>query len=303
MDAMTDDTLPSIECYRFVTDDLTSAHADVSWRTGEWNEVGGAIVCCSHGLHASVTPRDSVRNVYGQRWFLAEARGEISHQGNKFAASEMRLVEEIPSAVLRRFAVVCARRSFDYLEKRHPTDARILQCIQATDDFLDGTAGEHVLLDGREAAAAVIGSGAATGPDTGRAIAAAIAASRAANGDAASWTAAAAGAAHAAHVAADAIDAAATLTAAYASVHNVAAGFATANVADEAAAAARRAAASGAVAHAAAVAAARGVYAADTAADAYFAAFSAATSQSADSHYLAQNADLVELIANSRAKR
>ena len=93
------------------------------------------------------------------------------------------------------------------------------------------------------------------------------------------------------------------LTAAYASVHNVAAGFAAANVADEAAAAARRAAASGTVAHAAAVAAARGVYAADTAADAYFAAFSAATSQSADSHYLAQNADLLGLIANSRAKR
>jgi RNA polymerase sigma-70 factor (ECF subfamily) len=47
----------------------------------------------------------------------------------------------------------------------------------------------------------------------------------------------------------------------------------------------------------AAVAAARGVYAADTSADAYFAAFSAATSQPADSHYLAQNADLLELIA------
>jgi hypothetical protein len=241
--------------------------------------------------------------VYGQRWFLAEARGEVSHQGNKFAASEMRLVEEIPLAVLRRFAVGCARGSLSYLEQRRPSDARILHCIQATEDFLDGAVEEGDLLKGREAATAVIYSGAAIGPDAGRALAAAIAASRAANGDAASWTAAAAGAAHAAQVAADAIDAAAALTVAFASVHNVAAGFATADAADHAAAAARRAAAAGAVAHAAAVAAARGVYAPDTAADAYFAAFSAAASQPADGHYLAQNADLFELIADSRAKR
>lgn len=294
--------MSSIECYRFVKDDLTSANGDLSWRIGEWNNVGGTIVCCSHGLHASTTPRDSVRNVYGQRWFLAEARGEISHQGNTFAASEMRLVEEIPAAVLRRFAVRCARRSFSDLEKRHPMDARILQCIQATEDFLEGALGEDDLLKGRQAATAVV-SGTATGPDTGRAIAAAIAASRAAKGDAASWTAAAAGAAHAAHVTADAIDAAAALTAAYASVHNVAADFAAASVADHAATTARAAAATGAVAHAAAVAAASGAYAPDTAADAYFAAFSASTAYPADSHYLAQNADLLEVIADSRTRR
>ena len=303
MGAMSGPATSSIECYRFVRDDLTSAHADLPWRIGEWNKVGGAIVCCSNGLHASASPRDSVRNVYGQRWFRAEARGEISHQGYKFAASEMRLVEEIPLAVLRRFAVGCARRSLSYLERRHSADPRILHCIQATEDFLNGAVGEADLLKGREAATAVIDSGAAIGPDGGRAIAAAIAASRAAEGNAASWTAAAVGAAHAAQVAADAVDAAAALTAAYASVHNVAAGFAASDVADHAAAAARRAAASGAVAHAAAVAAARGFYAPDTAADAYFAAFSAAASQPADRHYLAQNAYLLELIAGSRANR
>lgn len=295
--------MSSIECYRFVEDDLTSANGDVSWRIGEWNEVSGTVACCSHGLHASPTPRDSVRNVYGQRWFISEARGEISHQDTKFAASEMRLVEEIPPAVLRRFAVSCAKRGFDYLENRHPMDARILQCIRATENFLDGAPGEDDLLEGRRAAGAVVASGAIVGPDTGRAAAAAIAASRAANGDAASWTAAAAGAAYAAHVAADAIDAAAALTAAYAGVHNVASGFAAANAADRAATAARTAAAAGAVAHAAAVAAARGAYAPDTASDAYFAAWAASAAHPADSHYLAQNADLLELIADARAQR
>jgi hypothetical protein len=295
--------MPNIECYRFVKDDLTSANGAMSWRIGEWNEVSGPVVCCSSGLHASLTPRDSVRNVYGHRWFISEARGEISRQDNKLAASEMRLVEEIPPAVLRRFAVGSARSSFDYLEKRHTMDGRILQCIQATEGFLDGALGEGDLLEGRQAAGAVVAPGAAIGPDTGRAVAAAIAASCAANGDAASWTAAAAGAAYSAFAAADAIDAAAALVAAYGGIHNVAKGFSAAIAADHAGTAAHTAAAAGAVAHAAGVAAASGVYAPDVASDRYFAAWSAATAHPADDHYLAQNADLLELIADSRAKR
>lgn len=293
--------MSSIECYRFVRDDLTSAYGSMVWRVGEWNEVSGPVACCARGLHASRTPRDSVRNVYGQRWFRAEARGEIAPRDDKFAASEMRLVEEIPAAVLRRFAVNCARRCFGYLEERHPMDARIRQCLQATDGFLDGALKEDDLLAARQAAGAVVAAGSVVGPDTGRAVAAAIAASRAADGDPASWTAAAAGAAYAATVAADAIDAAAALTGAYAEVHNVARGFAAANTADRAAVAAHTAAAAGAVAHAAAVAAASGTYAPDTASDAYFAAFSAAAAHPADGHYLTQNADLVELITASRA--
>jgi hypothetical protein len=289
-----------IECYRFVDDDLTSATGNTAWRIGEWNTVSGTVACCSRGLHASPTPRDSVRNVYGKRWFIAEAAGDISRQGTKLAANEMRLVEEIPSVVLRRFAVVCAKRGFDYLEQRHPVDARILQCIRTTEGFLDGALAESDLLEGRRAASAVVAE-AAIGPDAARLAATALAASSAANGDAASWTAAAAEAAHAAHSAADAIDAAAALTGAYEGIHNVARGFVAANVADRAATAARAAAASGAVAHAAGVAAASGTYAPDTAADRYFAAWAAATAQPTDRHYLAQNEKLLELIATSRA--
>lgn len=214
----------------------------------------------------------------------------------------MRLIEEIPPAVLRRFAVACAKRGFDYLEQRHPVDARILQCIRAAEGFLDGTLAESELREGRRAAGAVVAE-AAIGPDTARVAAAALAASSAANGDAASWTAAAAEAAHAAHSAADAIDAADALTGAYRGIHNVARGFAAADAADRAATAARTAAASGAVAHAAGVAAASGTYAPDTAADRYFAAWSASTTQPADGHYLAQNENLLELIAASRANR
>ncbi|WP_329255154.1 hypothetical protein OG223_29795 [Streptomyces sp. NBC_01478] len=297
------ETIQTIECYRFVEDDLTSANGDVSWRIGEWQRTSGPIRCCSNGLHAAPTPRDSLRHVYGRRWFLAEARGGISRQTHKFAASEMRLVEEIPAAVLRRFAVRCAQDALDRLERRHPLDARVRQCLRATEDFLDGGLGEGDLIEGRRAAGGAIAAGAPAGADTGRAVAATIAASYAADGDAGSWTAAAAAAAYAAHAAADAVEAAEALIAVYAAVHNVAAGIEAAHTADRAATAAHTAAAAGAAAHAAAVAAARGTYAADTAADPYYAAFSEFSAHPTDTHYLAQNATLVELIGEARAAR
>ncbi|MER5520656.1 putative immunity protein [Streptomyces sp. NPDC002763] len=295
--------METLLCYRFVEDDLTSANGDVSWQVGQWNEVNGPVVCCSTGLHASLTPRDSVRNVFGKRWFIAEARGEISRRGNKFAASEMRLVEETPLIVLRRFAIECAKGSLDYIEQRQPVDIRIRRCIEAVQGYLDGETREEEMLDGREAVGDALASGAVAGADTGRAVAAAIAASRAANGNAADWAAAAAGAAYAAQAAADAIKAAGDLSASYAAVHDVAAGIAATRAADHAAAAAHTAAAAGAVAHAAAVAAARGVYGADTVSDAYFVAFSAFAEHPADQHYAAQNEGLLKLIADSTGMR
>ncbi|MEV0471387.1 DUF7666 domain-containing protein [Streptomyces prunicolor] len=304
METDTTDTT-TIECYRFVEPDLTSVNGDVTWRIGEWNRTTGPVRCCANGLHVSPTPRDSLRDVYGRRWFLAEARGEISRQTHKFAASEMRLVEEIPAAALRRFAVRCAQDALDHLERRHPVDARARQCLRAAEGFLDGTLHEADLLEARRAAGGLAASGAPIGADTGRAVAATIAASRAADGDAASWASAAAAAAYAAHAAADAIEAAEAHVAVYAPVHNVAAGIAASHTADRAATAAHTAAAAGAGAHAAAaaVAAARGTYAADTAADPYFAAFSEFSAHPADTHYLAQNAVLLALIGDARADR
>jgi len=276
-----------------------TVNGDVTWRIGEWNRTTGPVRCCANGLHVSPTPRDSLRDVYGRRWFLAEARGEISRQTHKFAASEMRLVEEIPAGVLRRFAVRCAQDALDHLERRHPVDARARQCLRAAEGFLDGTLHEADLLEARRAAGGLAASGAPIGADTGRAVAATIAASRAADGDAASWASAAA--AYAAHAAADAIEAAEAHVAVYAPVHNVAAGIAASHTADRAATAAHTAAAAGAGAHAAAVAAARGTYAADTAADPYFAAFSEFSAHLAGTHYLAENAVLLALIGDARA--
>ncbi|WNV86900.1 hypothetical protein [Umezawaea sp. Da 62-37] len=49
------------------------------------------------------------------------------------------------------------------------------------------------------------------------------------------------------------------------------------------------------------MAARSGVHATDTAADHYFPAWSAPSAHPADDHYLARNAHLLELIADSRA--
>jgi len=299
----TTETTETIRCYRFVEADQTSTHGETSWQVGAWNKVNGPIACCSSGLHASPTPRNSVRNVYGKRWFVAEARGVFSRQATKFAASEMRLVEEIPADVLRRFAIRCAEDGIGHIEQRQPLDARIRRCVEAARGYLEGALEERELLQARQAVGEALASGSVAGADTGRIVAAAIAASSAANGDAASWTAAAAAAAYAAHVAADAIEAAAALTAAYAPIHNVAAGITATRAADHAAATARTAAAAGAVAHAAGVAAARGTYATDTVSDPYYVAFSAFAEHPADQHYLAQNEVLLTLIGDATGVR
>jgi len=284
----------TIKCYRFVRDDLTSENGELSWKIGEWNKVSGKIVCCSNGIHASLTPRDSIRNVYGQRWFISEARGEIVKQDNKFAASEMRIVEEIPKIVLQRFAIWCAKDSLKYYEKKYPKDTRASDCIQAAEDYFDGKIKVDELIKKQEAAYGA--TGAASGA-AGRAVAAIIAASMSTTtANAAAWVNAAAAAAYAAHTAAAALDAAMAAVDAHDAARNVAAVAAAAVAADTAAAHAHTAAAAGAVAHAAAVTAAHNVAPADTAADAYYSAYAAYSAHSADVYYAAQDKKLLEMI-------
>jgi hypothetical protein len=284
----------TIKCYRFVRDDLSSENGELSWKIGEWNRVSGKIVCCSNGLHAALTPRDSLRNVYGQRWFISEARGEIVKQDNKFAASEMRIVEEIPKTVLQRFAIWCAYGSLKYYEKKYPKDTRAINCIQAAKDYLDGKIKVNELIKKQKTAygATGVASGAA-----GRAVAAVISASMSITAvNTASWANAAAAAAYATHTAADAIDASMASVDAHDAARNVASVAAAALTADTAATFAHIAAGAGAAAHAAAVTAAHNITPVDTAADAYYSAYAAYSAHSADVHSAAQDKKLLEMI-------
>lgn len=128
-------------CYRFVKEDMTSNKDGVTkWKIGKWNKVEGKLKCCSNGLHASLTPRESLNNIYGDRWFIAEYRGNISKEDDKFCANEMRLIKEIPIIVIKRFALFCAKQCLKNYEKQYPDDKRVSECIRITELYLDGKA-------------------------------------------------------------------------------------------------------------------------------------------------------------------
>ena len=117
--------------YRFVTEDLRSGNGDgdIQWRVGEWRECKGKLSLCKNGLHASEKPIDSLSYVFGTRWFECEARGKILKDSDKFCASEMRLLQEIPKDVLVQFAIDCAKKVLFIFERRCYGDERPRRAI------------------------------------------------------------------------------------------------------------------------------------------------------------------------------
>jgi hypothetical protein len=107
--------------WKFVKGSMRSAHGRTLWNLGEWQEIRGQLVMCEHGFHAAPTVLDSFRWVWGTRLFKVEAKGNIVRSGDKFVASQMRLVREvdihrfIKDAILR--VVSLARRKFSGNDK------------------------------------------------------------------------------------------------------------------------------------------------------------------------------------------
>ena len=124
--------------YKFIQKDMKSKNGNITWKVGEWRKEE-EIKICKKGLHASDKPLDSLNYVYGDRWFIVEARGKIIKEGDKFVASEMRLIKEIPvDKVVKRFAIFCAKQCLKYYEKEYPNDKRPFEAIKAAEDYLDG---------------------------------------------------------------------------------------------------------------------------------------------------------------------
>ena len=122
--------------YRFVTEDLRSEHGTVQWVVDEWQHFKGNLEMCKTGLHASKEPMDSLRYIFGSRWFICEAKGKILKDTDKFCASDMRLLKEIPVTVIKRFAIECAKHVLPIFEKEHPSDKRPREAIEATEKYL-----------------------------------------------------------------------------------------------------------------------------------------------------------------------
>ena len=126
-------------CYRFVNEDMTSKQdGKTKWEIKKWKKQEGKLKCCENGLHASLTPLESLNNVYGDKWFIAEYRGNIKRENDKFCANEMRLIKEIPIIVVKRFALFCAKQCVENYNKKYPDDKRVSECIRITELYLYG---------------------------------------------------------------------------------------------------------------------------------------------------------------------
>ena len=122
--------------YKFVKENLKSEHGDIQWVLGEWQKCEGKLSLCKTGLHASQKPLDSLNYIFGTRWFECEARGKIfSENSDKFCASEMRLLQEVPKEVLIQFAIDCAKKTLPLFEKKYPND-KLRKVIEAAELYL-----------------------------------------------------------------------------------------------------------------------------------------------------------------------
>ena len=140
--------------YRFVTDALKSQHGNTQWMIGKWQKCKGELSLCRNGFHASQQPIDSLNYIFGTRWFECEAQGEILKDTDKFCASEMRIVKEIPNKVIQQFAIDCAWRVLHIFEERYPDDKRPRQAIEAAKAYLKFPTQEKLaIMDAARAAA------------------------------------------------------------------------------------------------------------------------------------------------------
>ena len=132
--------METIKGYKFIQSDMKSKNGNHTWELGKWYKLDkDKIKLCEYGFHACLEPLQSLNFVYGDRFFIVEARGKIIENEDKFVASEMRLVKELPtSQIFKRFAIFCAKQCLPNYEKKYPNDSRINDRIKAAEDYLDG---------------------------------------------------------------------------------------------------------------------------------------------------------------------
>ena len=136
--------MKTITAYKFVNEDMKSKNGDQKWEVGKWYRHEGGLSACSSGFHACESPLNSLEYVYGDRWFVVEARGKIIRKGDKFVASEMRLVRELDvKKILVPFSYLCARRTLGNFEKVFPKDDRPRKAIEAAEAYVKCPCEKH----------------------------------------------------------------------------------------------------------------------------------------------------------------
>ena len=70
--------------YKFIKKDMKSEKGNHKWKVGKWYKEE-EIKLCGKGFHACKEPLESLDYVYGDKWFIVEARGKIiEREGDKF---------------------------------------------------------------------------------------------------------------------------------------------------------------------------------------------------------------------------
>ena len=140
----------TIKGFKFIKEDMHSKNGDHKWEVGEWCSCPKeGIKLCEHGFHACKKPYEALEFIYGDKFFLVEARGKIisstkSDSDKKFVASKMRLVKELPlKEISVKYACASARLCLKNYEKLYPNDKRPHEAIQAAEDYM----GKKITLD------------------------------------------------------------------------------------------------------------------------------------------------------------
>lgn len=133
--------MKTLKGYKFIKAEMFSREGNHRWELGKWYKEED-IQLCEKGFHACETALQSLEFVYGDRWFIVEARGKIiKEKGKKFVAQEMRLIKELPiDKIVKRFALWCAKDCLANYTKKYPEDKRVSECIRITEAYLDGKA-------------------------------------------------------------------------------------------------------------------------------------------------------------------
>ena len=69
--------MKTIKAFKFITSDMKSKNGDHVWEIGKWYKYEGKLELCNKGFHACLTPQQSLDYIYGDKWFIIEARGNI----------------------------------------------------------------------------------------------------------------------------------------------------------------------------------------------------------------------------------
>ena len=133
--------MSKILAYHFLKSDMCSGEGhEPPWKEGETRTLGGEIVICAHGYHASRTAWDALQFAPGPVLCLVEVE-PVQERADKLASRSRRLIKAVNvERELREFAADCAERVLHFYEKAYPGDQRPRAAIATARAYARGEA-------------------------------------------------------------------------------------------------------------------------------------------------------------------